>query len=72
MNCPTQDTPKKKAVVMDYIVSQKKCSCYEGLHAPGARDLSCTQCMVTLMHPVHGDSHAPKKYNNVSLYFLGA
>ena len=48
-----------------YSVSQKKCSRYEGLHAPGAWGLSCTGCMVTLMHLVHEVSHAPKKYNIV-------
>ena len=43
----------KTAPQIEYSVSKIKCSCYEGLHAPDAWGLSCTRCMVTLMHLVH-------------------
>ena len=41
------------------------------LHAHGAWGLSCTRCMVTLMHLVCEISHAPKKYNDTLSYLLG-
>ena len=35
----------------------KKCSHYEGLHAPGAWESPCTGCMTGLTHRVHGAFH---------------